>query len=370
MTYGKMLALALALGLALGGCSKEDPLSFEKVDHNKDGKVIFEELILVFPDLTVEEFLAADANHNESLDAKEYQRLREARAAGKRLDASSAPPAPPAPAAPAKAPEAAKPAAPEKAPEPAKTPEPAAPAKPEAAAPAAPAKAPEVAPAAPAVAPPAAPAPAQAQAPDQPGETVETVEVETVSPPPAKESARQTYTVARGDSLTRIAKKFGVSAKDIMDANNMKNADHLEAGAEIVIPGKEGAAPAVEAVPPAVADLVKGFFDKSGSGDVNGLLDYYGERVDYYKKGKSGKDIVRQDKVDYFQRWPERTYTPKPASVEKLPNGDLRVTVPTAFSVKNSGKNVRGQAKFTFLLRPAGTGYRIVGEQSVVTEKQ
>ncbi|MEA5089197.1 LysM domain-containing protein [Solidesulfovibrio sp.] len=356
MTYGKMLALALALGLALGGCSKEDPLSFEKVDHNKDGKVIFEELILVFPDLTVEEFLAADADHNESLDAREYQRLRDARAAGKKLDASSAPPAS---AAPAKAPDAPKPAAPEKAPEPATV-----------AAPAAPAKAPEAAPAAPAVAPPAAPAPAQAQAPEQPGEVVETVEVGTVSPPPAREPAKQTYTVVRGDSLTRIAKKFGVSAKDLMAANGMKNADHLEAGAEIVIPGKEGAAPAVEAVPPAVADLVKGFFDKSVSGDVNGLLDYYGERVDYYKKGKSGKDIVRQDKTDYFQRWPERTYTPKPAAVEKLPNGDLRVTVPTAFSVKNGGKNVHGQAKFTFLLRAAGDGYRIVGEQSVVTEKK
>jgi len=366
MTYGKKLALALALGLALGGCSKEDPQSFEKVDHNKDGKVIFEELIVVFPDLTVEEFLAADADHNESLDAKEYQRLREARAAGKKLDASSAPPAP---AAPAKAPEAAKPAAPEKAPEPAKAPEAAAPAKPDAAvpaAPAAPAKAPEAA-----AAPPAAPAPAQAPATDQPAEVVETVEVGAVSPPPAQEPAQQTYTVARGDSLTRIAKKFGVSAKDIMSANNMKDADHLEAGAEIVIPGKAGAASAAAAAtPPAVADLVKGFFDKSVSGDVNGLLDYYGERVDYYKKGKSGKDIVRQDKADYFQRWPERTYTPKPASVEKMSNGDLRVTVPTAFTVKNGGKSVRGQAKFTFLLRPAGTGYRIVGEQSVVTEKQ
>ena len=204
-----------------------------------------------------------------------------------------------------------------------------------------------------------------------PAEAEETVEVVSVAPEPAVAPARQTYTVVRGDTLSRIAKKFGVTPKDIMAANAMKSADHLEAGAEIVIPGKDGASVApAKATPPAVAELVAGFFEKSGKGDVNGLLDYYGETVDYYKKGKSGKDIVRQDKADYFQRWPERSYTAKPAQVETLPGGDLRVAVPTDFTVKKGDKAVRGQAKFTFLLRPAGSGYRIVGEQSVVTERK
>ncbi|WP_428561768.1 MAG: LysM peptidoglycan-binding domain-containing protein [Solidesulfovibrio sp. DCME] len=369
MRYATAVGLVLALGVGLFGCSKEDPQSFAKVDHDKDGKVIFEELILVFPDLTVEEFLAADADHNESLNEKEYQRLREARASGKKLDAAVAPPA----AAPDKAAEPAKTAAPPAAPAPAKAEEPAAPA-PTAPAPAAPA------PAAPAPAASAAPAPA-AQAPAAPqsppaAEVVETVIVDAPAPA-APAPATRTYTVARGDSLSRIAKKFDVSAKAIMAANNMKNADHLEAGAEIVIPGPAaGAAPAGSAAPsgaaasPVVRDFVAAFFDKSASGDVNGLIDLYGERVDYYKKGKSGKDIVRQDKVDYFQRWPKRTYAPAAASVETLPGGDLRVTVPTSFTAQKGDKQVRGQARFTFLLRPAGDGYRIVGEQSVVTEKK
>jgi LysM repeat protein len=205
---------------------------------------------------------------------------------------------------------------------------------------------------------------------------VETVVVESPAPAPAKEAApaRKTYTVARGDSLSRIAKKFGVSAKEVMAANNMKNADHLEAGAEIVIPGASGEAASAQAgapaAPAAVTDFVAGFFAKSEAGDVNGLMDLYGDRVDYYKKGKSGKDVVRQDKVDYFQRWPKRTYVPGQARVETLSGGELRVTVPTAFTAGKGDKQVRGQAKFTFLLRPAGDGYRIVGEQSLVTEKK
>ena len=58
-----ILAAALLPGLLLAGCSKEDPKSYSKVDYNKDGKIIFEELIVVFPDLTVEEFLIADADN-------------------------------------------------------------------------------------------------------------------------------------------------------------------------------------------------------------------------------------------------------------------------------------------------------------------
>jgi LysM repeat protein len=337
MKSGLSMLLALLLGLALGGCNKEDPQGFPKVDYNKDGRIIFEELIVVFPDLTVEEFLAADADHNGALDDKEYQRFHEARLAGRKLEPSAAPaPAPGAgpavdgkPAAPAAAPEAPAPAAP----------------------------------AAPA---PATP-PATSAAPAG-GEAVETVEVgpDAAAPGPA---AARTYTVARGDNLSRIAKKFGVTAKEIMAANNMKAADRLEAGATLTIPAS-GAPAAATAAPPAVTAFVARVFAQNASGDINGLLDAYGETVDYYKKGKSGKDIVRQDKADYFSRWPERTYAPGPASVEKLPGGDLRVTVPTAFTAKSGNKRVAGRAAFTFLLRPEGDSFRIVGEQSVVTEKK
>ena len=68
-----------------------------------------------------------------------------------------------------------------------------------------------------------------AVAPEPAAEAVETVVAE---PAPAGE----TYTVARGDNLLRIAKKFGVTTQEIMAANGMQNADRLEAGKVLTIP--------------------------------------------------------------------------------------------------------------------------------------
>lgn len=232
--------MVLAAGLALAGCNKEDPTGFPKVDYNKDGRIIFEELIVVFPDLTVEEFLAADADGNGTLSDQEYARFREARATGKKLDAAAAPAVPAAKPAEAQTP---KPAAP--APAPAKPAEPVptapavepAPAAPPAASAAAAAEVVETVvaePSAPALAPAptAAPAAKPAPAAEKPASPATKPAVGADKPA----AAGTTHTVARGDTLTRLTKKYGVSAQAIMEANGMKNADQLQLGKTLTIP--------------------------------------------------------------------------------------------------------------------------------------
>ena len=354
MKLTNAMIAALVVGFLLMGCQKEDPKGFPKVDYNKDGKVIFEELIVVFPDLTVDEFLAADADNNGSLDEKEYARLRQAREAGKKLDAAS-PPA--APAAVPKAP----PVEPDKATPPAKPAE------------SAPAAAPTSAPAA--TLPPAAPTAATPPVAVPVGEVVETVEAETAAPAPAgpaAASAAETYTVGRGDSLSRIAKKFGITVKELLAANDMKDADRIDAGRVLTIPAKGAAKSGASgaSVSPAVAAFVADYFAKSGSGEITALIDLYGDSVDYYKKGRIGADVVRQDKTAYFERWPQRVYKTGTATAAALPDGNVKVTVPVEYTVKRADKSVRGQATFTLLLQPAGGSFRIVGEQSVVTERK
>jgi peptidoglycan endopeptidase LytE len=67
----------------------------------------------------------------------------------------------------------------------------------------------------------------------------------------------ETYVVKSGDTLTKIAKKHGVSLKALRAANNM-NTDHIKVGDKLTIPVKaEAAAPAPETtaapvVPPTV----------------------------------------------------------------------------------------------------------------------
>jgi LysM repeat protein len=49
------------------------------------------------------------------------------------------------------------------------------------------------------------------------------------------------YTVVQGDTLTKIAHKFGVSVSDIQKANNIKNINSIKVGDQLKIPPKGGA---------------------------------------------------------------------------------------------------------------------------------
>ncbi len=52
--------------------------------------------------------------------------------------------------------------------------------------------------------------------------------------------ANQTYIVKKGDSLAKIAKKFHVSVKDLIKANNLKKPYIIRVGQKLVIPSKSG----------------------------------------------------------------------------------------------------------------------------------
>ncbi len=48
------------------------------------------------------------------------------------------------------------------------------------------------------------------------------------------------YKVQKGDSISKIAVKFGVKQKDIFTANNLKDINQLQVGQKLVIPGASG----------------------------------------------------------------------------------------------------------------------------------
>ncbi len=72
---------------------------------------------------------------------------------------------------------------------------------------------------------------AEPSAPATPANAVPVVEATNAAPAPATE-----YTVARGDTFSTIAKKFGVSSKAIMDANPGVEATKLQVGKTLHIP--------------------------------------------------------------------------------------------------------------------------------------
>ena len=49
----------------------------------------------------------------------------------------------------------------------------------------------------------------------------------------------KTYTIVKGDNLTKISKMFGVSIKEIAELNGIKDINKIYAGAELKIPYTE-----------------------------------------------------------------------------------------------------------------------------------
>jgi N-acetylmuramoyl-L-alanine amidase len=70
-----------------------------------------------------------------------------------------------------------------------------------------------------------APAPITAPAPAAP------------TPPPAAASTNGSYVIQRGDTITAIAKKFGVSISAVLAANSLSASSIIYAGRTLVIPG-------------------------------------------------------------------------------------------------------------------------------------
>jgi LysM repeat protein len=58
----------------------------------------------------------------------------------------------------------------------------------------------------------------------------------TVAPADTSSTAPQDYIVQAGDSLTKIAKKFGVTVAALVAANNIQDADKITEGERLKIP--------------------------------------------------------------------------------------------------------------------------------------
>jgi LysM repeat protein len=75
----------------------------------------------------------------------------------------------------------------------------------------------------------------------QPSSTLSPLPTNTLPPvttlPPATTTTVPTeYIVQKGDSLIRIADQFGVTVAQLVAANNIQDADHIEEGQRLTIP--------------------------------------------------------------------------------------------------------------------------------------
>ncbi len=93
-------------------------------------------------------------------------------------------------------------------------------------------------------------------------------------------------------------------------------------------------------------NFVRKYISTVSSGNIEEIIGYYGEQVDYFKVGTVDKDFILRDKANYFRRWP--------TVINKL-NSDIRV--------ESGDKDTIKIAKFTiqFTLYNRKWGKRISG---------
>ncbi len=77
------------------------------------------------------------------------------------------------------------------------------------------------------------------------------------APASLEATATQTYTVQSGDSLSKIAAKVGVTAREITELNNIKDANKIRVGQKLVLPSYAQSVPAGESKPAAKKPAAK-----------------------------------------------------------------------------------------------------------------
>jgi LysM repeat protein len=70
------------------------------------------------------------------------------------------------------------------------------------------------------------------------------------NPSPSEPSGTRSHVVAKGETLTQIAKQYGVTVEEIQQANKIQDAKKLQIGQTIKIPGSASPSPSPEGEKP------------------------------------------------------------------------------------------------------------------------
>jgi hypothetical protein len=120
-----------------------------------------------------------------------------------------------------------------------------------------------------------------------------------------------------------------------------------------------------------ISGFIQRYYKDTEARNVNVILSYYGERVDYYSKSAAGKDFIRKDKEAYFKRWTTVVHTVEgQPEIMKGPDDTTRVVrFSSHFLVKNDKKSITGRADNKWTLKYVNNGWKIIGEQQHVLNR-
>ncbi len=143
------------------------------------------------------------------------------------------------------------------------------------------------------------------------------------------QAADDTYMVQRGDSLTQIASRFGISVEALAKANGIVNVNYIYAGQTLTIPGKN-TAPSKPAPTPATTGQ-QGYIVQRGD-NLSAIAERYGVSV-VELASANGISVMDYIYVGQNLRIPGKSAAPAPAVIvaptpTPIPQGGGAVVAP------------------------------------------
>lgn len=123
--------------------------------------------------------------------------------------------------------------------------------------------------------------------------------------------------------------------------------------------------------PANVEATVDAYLNSGASGNMATVRAFYADRVDYYDMGRVGQNGVMNDKQNYMDRWPERSYERTSAiDLNRLGGDVVQARFEYRFRVANSSEEVAGTGWSLLTFRQEGNRLVIIGEKGDVTSQQ
>ncbi|QAZ66287.1 LysM peptidoglycan-binding domain-containing protein [Solidesulfovibrio carbinolicus] len=160
------------------------------------------------------------------------------------------------------------------------------------------------------------------------------------APALAEAAPSATHTVAKGETFGSIAAKYGVSAQELMAANNMRSAKELLVGKRLTVPGKAakaapGAVQLAAALPQPVPAAASASYTVKAGDTLHAIARANGLDPKQVMAANGGKDRLRPgDKLAL----PGKTAAPAPFQIAAAPHTPSAKGTPQPVAAKTFGQ--------------------------------
>jgi len=114
------------------------------------------------------------------------------------------------------------------------------------------------------------------------------------------------------------------------------------------------------------------YFRANENKEMNKVLSFYGDTIDYYNKGVVLKSYIIKDKEMYFNAWHKLSYMlTDDLEITNVGNSEtVTLTFTFSYVMETAKKTINGTTKNTWVIEKAKTSPRIISEKQIVNSRR